>query len=102
MTTRSAPTASWLRDLLDVLGHDRATVVGHSLGGGIAMQFAYQFPQRCERLVLVASGGLGPDVNLALRAASLPGAEIVLSLIAHRHLVTGCDDGLPRRGACSA
>ena len=80
-------SASWLRDLLDVLGHDRATVVGHSLGGGIAMQFAYQFPQRCERLVLVASGGLGPDVTVALRAASLPGAEIVLSLIAHRHLV---------------
>ena len=77
-------TASWLRDLLDVLGHDSATVVGHSLGGGIAMQFAYQYPQRCARLVLVASGGLGPDVNLALRAASLPGAELVLSLIAHR------------------
>ena len=80
-------TASWLRDLLDVLGHDSATIVGHSLGGGIAMQFAYQYPPRCARLVLVASGGLGRDVSLALRAASLPGSELVLSLIAHRHLI---------------
>jgi pimeloyl-ACP methyl ester carboxylesterase len=79
--------ATWLRDLLDALGHERATIVGHSLGGGIAMQFAYQYPQRCARLVLVASGGLGPDVNIALRAAALPGAEGVLSLIAHPQLI---------------
>ncbi len=55
--------ADILRDLLVVLGHDRATLVGRSLGGGVAMQFAYQFPERCERLVLVSSGGLGEDVN---------------------------------------
>ncbi|MDQ3390172.1 MAG: alpha/beta fold hydrolase [Actinomycetota bacterium] len=60
--------ACCLRDPLDALGHDRVTVVGHSFGGGIAMQFAYQFPERCERLVLVASGGLGDEVNVALRA----------------------------------
>jgi pimeloyl-ACP methyl ester carboxylesterase len=64
-----------------VLGHDRATVVGHSLGGGIAMVFAYQFPERTERMVLVDSGGLGRDVSLALRAASLPGSELVLPLL---------------------
>jgi pimeloyl-ACP methyl ester carboxylesterase len=57
-----------------VLGHDRATLVGHSLGGGVAMQFAYQFPEIVERLVLVSSGGLGPEVSLLLRAAALPGA----------------------------
>jgi pimeloyl-ACP methyl ester carboxylesterase len=74
--------ASALRDLGGALGLDRATVVGHSLGGGIAMQFAYQFPERCERLVLVSSGGLGPDVGLLLRLASLPGSELVLSLAA--------------------
>jgi pimeloyl-ACP methyl ester carboxylesterase len=74
--------ASGLRDLLALLGHDRATVVGHSLGGGVAMQFAYQFPERCERLVLVNSGGLGREVHLLLRAAALPGAELVLPLIA--------------------
>jgi pimeloyl-ACP methyl ester carboxylesterase len=66
--------AAGLRDLLLVLGHDRATLVGHSLGGGIAMQFAYQFPEIVERLVLVSSGGLGPEVSLLLRAAALPGA----------------------------
>lgn len=67
--------ASTLRDLLVTLGHERATVAGHSLGGGIAMQFAYQFPELAERLVLVSSGGLGPEVSLVLRAAALPGAE---------------------------
>ncbi|HYF26124.1 MAG TPA: alpha/beta fold hydrolase [Baekduia sp.] len=73
--------ASGLRDLLAVLGVPTATVVGHSLGGGIAMQFAYQFPERLERLVLVDSGGLGEEVSLALRAATLPGAEVVLPLL---------------------
>jgi pimeloyl-ACP methyl ester carboxylesterase len=71
--------ANGLRDLLSVLGIDRATVVGHSLGGAVAMQFAYQYPERCERLVLVATGGVGRAVTPLLRAASLPGAEFVLS-----------------------
>jgi pimeloyl-ACP methyl ester carboxylesterase len=70
--------ASGVRDVLTALGIDRVTVVGHSLGGGIAMQFAYQFPERCERLVLVSSGGLGREVHLLLRAAALPGADYVL------------------------
>jgi pimeloyl-ACP methyl ester carboxylesterase len=74
--------ASSLRDLLLALGHDRATFVGHSLGGGIVMQFSYQFPERCERLVLVDSGGLGREVNWLLRAATLPGSELVLPWLA--------------------
>jgi pimeloyl-ACP methyl ester carboxylesterase len=74
--------ASSIRDLMLVLGHERASIVGHSLGGGIAMQFAYQFPERCERLALVDTGGLGRDVNVLLRAATLPGAEFVLPLLA--------------------
>jgi pimeloyl-ACP methyl ester carboxylesterase len=74
--------ASGIRDLLAALGHDRVTIVGHSLGGGVAMQFSYQFPERTERLVLVSSGGLGREVNVLLRAAALPGAELVLPLLA--------------------
>ena len=74
--------AATLRDLLDLLGVDRVTPVGHSFGGGIAMQLCYLFPQRVERLVLVASGGLGREVSPLLRAATLPGAEWVLPLIA--------------------
>ncbi|MCW2744215.1 MAG: alpha/beta hydrolase fold protein [Mycobacterium sp.] len=66
------------RDLLSHLGIDRVTVVGHSLGGGIAGQFAYVFPERCERLVLVASGGLGREVNFLLRSLTLPLAELTL------------------------
>jgi len=74
--------AATLRDLLDLLGIDRVTLVGHSFGGGIAMQFCYLFPDRVERLVLVASGGLGRDVSPLLRAATVPGAEWVLPVIA--------------------
>jgi pimeloyl-ACP methyl ester carboxylesterase len=74
--------ASGGRDLLGVLGFERGTVVGHSLGGGIALQFAYQFPEYCERLVLVSSGGLGTEVHPLLRAGALPGSELVMPLIA--------------------
>ncbi len=74
--------ASGLRDLLLALGHERATLVGHSLGGGIAMQFTYQFPEMVERLVLVSSGGLGSEVSFVLRAASLPGADLFIGATA--------------------
>ncbi len=76
--------ASGVRDLLAVLGLERATVIGHSLGGGVAMQFAYQFPERVERLVLVASGGLGREVSPILRAVTFPGAEYVVPVVLHR------------------
>ena len=74
--------AAGLRDLLVALGHKRATLVGHSLGGGIAMQFSYQFPEVTERLVLVSSGGLGPEVSPVLRAAALPGADLFIAVTA--------------------
>jgi len=76
-----AAYANGLRDLTSVLDIEQATVVGHSLGGGIALQFAYQFPERCERLALVGSGGLGPELSAGLRAATLPGAELVLGAL---------------------
>lgn len=82
--------ATMLRDLLVTLGHERATFVGHSLGGGVAMQFAYQYPERCERLVLVASGGLGPDVSAFLRALAFPGVEFLIGV--------GCKEPLARFG----
>lgn len=72
--------ATFLRDLLASLGHERATIVGTSLGGGIAMQFAYQYPERCERLVLVCAGGLGEEVMPILRMLAVPGLELVLPL----------------------
>jgi len=78
--------ASGLRDLLELLGHSSATVVGHSLGGGVAMQFAYQYHDYCERTVLVSSGGLGREVSVALRAATLPGAELVLPVVTHPYV----------------
>ncbi|GAB3161394.1 alpha/beta fold hydrolase [Amycolatopsis stemonae] len=76
--------ASIVRDVLAVSGVRHATVVGHSLGGGIAMQFAYQFPEMCDRLVLVASAGLGPEVSVVLRATALPGARAVLACAVNR------------------
>ncbi len=86
--------ASGVRDLLVALGHERATIVGQSLGGGVAMQFAYQFPERCERLVLVSSGGLGPEVSALLRWLSAPGAEYILAV--------GCAPGLRSAGLAIA
>lgn len=82
--------ASGVRDLLILLGIDRATIVGHSLGGGVAMQFAYQFPERCDRLVLVSSGGLGREVSMLLRTLSAPGAEYALAL--------GCSQRIRKAG----
>jgi pimeloyl-ACP methyl ester carboxylesterase len=81
--------ASSIRDLLAALGVERATIVGHSLGGGIAMQFFYQFPQRTERLALVSSGGLGREVSPLLRGAALPGASIGLWAAAHPRVLNG-------------
>jgi pimeloyl-ACP methyl ester carboxylesterase len=73
--------ASVIRDLMIALEIDTATFVGHSLGGGVAMQLAYQFPDRLDRLVLVSSGGLGREVHLILRLVALPAAEYVLPLL---------------------
>jgi pimeloyl-ACP methyl ester carboxylesterase len=80
--------AARIRDLLGSLGIDRATMVGHSYGGGVAMQFFWQFPQRTERLALVSSGGLGPEVSPMLRTAALPGAATLLGLVANRRVVS--------------
>jgi pimeloyl-ACP methyl ester carboxylesterase len=74
--------AASLRDLLDELGISRATVVGQSLGGGVAMQFTYQHRDYCQRLVLISSGGLGPDLSWILRILSAPGTELVLPVVA--------------------
>lgn len=76
-----------LRDLLDELGVTRATIVGHSLGGGVAMQFLYQHPDYAQRLILIGSGGLGPDVGLTLRLLSAPGAELIMPIIAPRQVL---------------
>ncbi len=78
-----AAYANGMRDLLSVLGVDRATVVGHSLGGGVAMQFAYQYPERCERLVLISTGGVSREVHPILRLAALPDADLLLPLVGY-------------------
>src|SRR5512144_501035 len=94
--------AGTLRDLMETLEIPSATIVGPSLGGGVAMQFAYLFPERCERLVLVSSGGLGREISLLLRAPTVPGSEWVLPLISSRS-AAGCSsparDPQPRRSA---
>ncbi len=93
--------AASIRDLLATIGVDRSTIVGHSLGGGVAMQFFYQFPQRTERLVLVSSGGLGRDVSPMLRGAALPGASALLWVAAHPRVlsaVSNAGERLRERG----
>jgi pimeloyl-ACP methyl ester carboxylesterase len=84
--------AASIRDLLAAVGIDRATLVGHSLGGGVAMQFFYQFPQRVERLALVSSGGLGHEVSPMLRTAALPGMSRLLSMTIHARLLGALQD----------
>ncbi|MGN6189000.1 MAG: alpha/beta fold hydrolase [Conexibacter sp.] len=96
--------AASIRDLLVTLGVERATIVGHSLGGGVAMQFFYQFPQRTERLVLVSSGGLGPEVSPLLRGAAMPGSALLLRLAAHPRIVdalAGAGTRLRARGVAN-
>ena len=94
--------AAAIRDLLAALGIRSATVVGHSLGGGVAMQFFWQFPERVDRLVLVSSGGLGPNVSPLLRVAAMPGASSAVAL-ASRPRVLGALSALAaeleRRGS---
>jgi pimeloyl-ACP methyl ester carboxylesterase len=93
--------ATLIRDLMISLDIERATLIGHSLGGGITMQFAYQYPERCERMVLVASGGLGQDVTFMLRSLGLPGADLVAPLFLStraRDLIQGATGWLGRRG----
>src|SRR3989441_6457265 len=94
--------AASIRDLLAAIGVDSATIVGHSLGGGVAMQFFYQFPQRTERLVLVSSGGLGRTVSPLLRSATVPGASVLLSLAAHPRMLSALQrfgDRMRERGS---
>jgi pimeloyl-ACP methyl ester carboxylesterase len=83
--------AAGVRDLLALLGFESGTVVGHSLGGGIAMQFSYLFPEYVERMALISSGGLGQEVHPLLRAATLPGSEWVLPLLAREWSVRAGD-----------
>jgi pimeloyl-ACP methyl ester carboxylesterase len=85
--------ASSIRDLLAAIGIDRASIVGHSLGGGVAMQFFYQFPQRTDRLILVSSGGLGHEVSPMLRTAALPGVSALLSMTIHPGLTGALMNG---------
>ena len=85
--------AASIRDLLAAIGIDRASIVGHSLGGGVAMQFFYQFPQRTERLILVSSGGLGHEVSPMLRTAALPGVSALLSLTIHPRMTGALMNG---------
>jgi pimeloyl-ACP methyl ester carboxylesterase len=94
--------AASIRDLLAAVGVDRATLVGHSLGGGVAMQFFYQFPQRVERLVLISSGGLGHEVSPLLRTAALPGMSALLSATIHPRMLDALREAgrrLRERGA---
>src|SRR5688572_13287319 len=79
--------AASIRDLLAVIGIERATVVGHSLGGGVALQFFYQFPQRVKRLALVSSGGLGREVSPMLRSAAVPGISALLAAGANERVL---------------
>lgn len=79
--------ASVQRDLLDALEIPRVILVGHSLGGGIALQFAYLYRDRLDGLALVSAGGLGPETSMVLKAMALPGSELVIGAVFNRGTV---------------
>jgi 4,5:9,10-diseco-3-hydroxy-5,9,17-trioxoandrosta-1(10),2-diene-4-oate hydrolase len=62
----------FISDFMDTLKIDKTTLVGNSLGGGLVLQFALQFPQKVEKLVLVDNAGMGRDVIVDFRVCSLP------------------------------
>jgi pimeloyl-ACP methyl ester carboxylesterase len=78
--------ASYVAGFMDAVGLERAHVVGHSMGGGLAMQFHHLYPGRTERLALVSSGGMGRAMHWLLRISTLPGAEGVISMLADPRL----------------
>lgn len=84
--------ASGLRDFLAMLEINSVTIVGHSFGGGVAMQLAYQHPHLVDRLVLVGSGGLGREVSTLLRLLSLPGAEYLMPLAMPKPVIDGATE----------
>ncbi|MGZ5388496.1 MAG: alpha/beta fold hydrolase [Aeromicrobium sp.] len=86
--------ANGMRDLLTILRIDKVTVVGHSLGGGIAMQFAYQYPERTERVCLISTGGLGPEVTPLIRFLTVPGSGALLGAVTARPLRPVVSGGL--------
>lgn len=67
-----AAYSRFVAEFMTALGIGRAALVGHSLGGGIALRVILDDPGRVERIVLASSAGLGRDVSLPLRIASLP------------------------------
>jgi pimeloyl-ACP methyl ester carboxylesterase len=96
--------ASGLRDFLAAIDVPSATIVGHSFGGGVAMQLAYQHPELCDRLVLVGSGGLGREVSWLLRIVTLPGAEQLMPLIFPRVVANAGNAGgklVGKLGVCA-
>jgi pimeloyl-ACP methyl ester carboxylesterase len=79
-----------LRQLLDHLNLDRASLVGHSIGGQIASDFALAYPDRVIKLVLVAPGLSGfrfsPDVQqwfAQIKAAAPDVEKMVERMLEH-------------------
>jgi pimeloyl-ACP methyl ester carboxylesterase len=64
--------AGFVRDFMRVLNLERVTLVGNSMGGGISLEFAAQFPTLLEGLVLVAPAGMGPKGAQFLGLCSIP------------------------------
>jgi pimeloyl-ACP methyl ester carboxylesterase len=89
--------AHYIRIFMDAVGIERAHLIGHSLGGGIAMQTVYFSEERVRRVVLVDSGGLGHDLHWLLRISTLPGAHLIIGLLTHpRSGVIALAQGLER------
>jgi len=80
--------AAIVEHALNALGIERLHLVGHSMGGGIAISFAVREPERVATLTLISSAALGPEINAAfidgfVRAARRREAIEALNLLVH-------------------
>ena len=64
--------ADFVRDFMITSGIEKATMIGESMGGGIALQLALKYPEKVEKIVLAGSSGLGKEVSISLRLLTLP------------------------------
>ncbi len=77
--------AKFLAGFMSALNIDSATLIGNSMGGGVALQFTSLYPDRVDKLVLVDSMGLGREISIGIRLITLP--AIVNSLRPGRWMI---------------
>lgn len=64
--------SKFISDFMEKQNIDRANLVGWSFGGGFILQFAIDFPDKLDKLILSSSIGFGKEIHLMFRMSSIP------------------------------